>query len=299
MPSYLTGVLVAFIEPVVHGWSNIIDSKFSNTVFPKLSVLLFFGMAFNLVFLPFVMFISPPHLLPLPLLGLVFCISLIEVLYLFPYYWSLRTTDTSVVAALFSLGEAMIPIMAFFFLHERLAPIRYIGFGIIIISAIMITLDMKKIRLNASFFLMLAASFILAVEAILYKYIYQQGVSWGSVVVPATLFQLLIAVPFALFAGKDALIDGFSKMKSAGWLFLTNEVLGSAGNLSGSFAIFALPLSVAKAIGATQPAFVLGYAYVFRKKHSDFFKENVTRSDALRKLFFFTLTVIGTILVVV
>ena len=297
MPSYLTGVLVAFIEPVAHAWSNVIDSNFSNHVFPKLSVLVFFGMVFNLVFLPFVIVVSHPHLLSFQLEGLIFCIALIEVLYLFPYYWSLRTTDTSIVASLFSLGEAAIPVLAFIFLHERLHAFQYVGFAIIIMSAIALTLDIKKLRFNRSFFLMLGASLILAVEAILYKYIYLQGASWGSVVVPGTLFQILIALPFALSAGKGALKDGFLKIRSVGKLYVINEFLGSAGNLSSSFAVFALPVSIAKAISGSQPAFVLAYAYLFGGKN-DFFKEGVSKREGVKKFFFFALTIVGTILVV-
>ena len=297
MPSYLAGLLAAFAEPIVHAWSNIIDSKFSNDIFPKLSVLVLFGMCFNLIFLPIVVFISPAHLIPLKLLGLVFCIALIETLYLFPYYWSLKTTDTSIVASLFSLGEAAIPLLAFIFLNERLAPLQYFGFGIIILSAIMLTLDPKKLRFNASFFFMLGASLILAVEAVLYKYIYLQGVSWGSVVVYGTLFQILIILPIALYAGFGAIREGFSRIRSAGLLFVVNEFLGSTGNLAGSFALSVIPASVAKGIGAAQPAFVLGYAYLFRKKHAAFFKEGISKSESAKKAFFFALTIVGVILV--
>ncbi len=52
MPSYLSGIIVAFVEPIVHAWANIIDSNFSNAAFPKLSILLFFGTFTNLVMLP-------------------------------------------------------------------------------------------------------------------------------------------------------------------------------------------------------------------------------------------------------
>lgn len=297
MSSYLAGILAAIAEPIVHAWSNIIDSNFSNHVFPKLSILVLFGMLFNLVFLPVVILISKPHFISIGMAGLVFCIALIETLYLFPYYWSLKTTDTSIVASLFALGEAAIPFLAFIFLNERLALLQYFGFGIIIVSAIMLTFDRKKFRFNASFFFMLAASLILAVEAVLYKYVYLQGVSWGSVVVYGTMFQILIILPIALYAGFDAIKEGIARIRSAGWLFVVNEFLGSTGNLSGSFALSVLPASITKGIGASQPAFVLGYAYLFRKKHSTFFKEGVSKRESAKKIFFFALTIVGVILV--
>jgi drug/metabolite transporter (DMT)-like permease len=298
MPNYGLGIFTALLAPISHAWSNIIDSQFSNHVFPRLSVLVLFSMLFNLALLPIIVIISPPHFVAPPLLGLIFCISLIEVLYLFPYYWSLKRTDTSVVASLFSVGEVAVPILAFFFLHERLAQLQYVGFALVIISAIALTLDLKKLRLDASFFFMLAASLILAIEAILYKFVYLQGVSWGTVMVAGTFFQVLIILPLALRSGLGPIREGFSKARSAGWLFLGNEFLGSVGNLGNSFALSAIPVTIVKAIGATQPAFVLGYAYLFRKKHSAFFKEKVSRSDAFRKVFFFALTVIGVLLVV-
>jgi drug/metabolite transporter (DMT)-like permease len=161
----------------------------------------------------------------------------------------------------------------------------------------MLTLDPKKLRFNASFFFMLGASLILAVEAVLYKYVYLQGVSWGSVVVYGTLFQILIILPIALYAGFGAIREGFSRIRSAGLLFVANEFLGSTGNLAGSFALSVIPASVAKGIGAAQPAFVLGYAYLFRKKHASFFKEGISKRESAKKVFFFALTIVGVILV--
>lgn len=299
MSSYLSGILAALAEPVVHAWSNIIDSNFSNHVFPKLSILILFGMLFNLIFLPVVFLISRPNFLSPEMAGLVFCIALIETLYLFPYYWSLQTTDTSVVASLFSLGEAAIPVLAFVFLNERLAPLQYFGFAIIILSAIMLTLDPKKLRFNASFFFMLTASLILAIEAILYKYIYLHGVSWGSAVFYGTFFQIVIILPIAFYTGIKPVREGMSRIKHAGSLFVMNEFLGSSGNLAGSFALSVLPASIAKGLGASQPAFVLGYAYLFRKKHGSFFKEGIKKSEATRKLIFFALTLVGVVLVTI
>jgi drug/metabolite transporter (DMT)-like permease len=299
VPRYLLGVLVAFLEPVFHGGCNIVDHFLSAKVFPRLTTLVFFGTCITVLLLPIVWYISPPSLPTAPILLITLCIAGIEVLYLYPYYYSLRIIDTSVVASLLSTGKMFVPILAYFVVGERLAPIQYAGFILISIASFALTFDRKKLRVNRALFLMGAVSLILAVETILYKYAFTNGTSWGSVVVPMTVFEFGITAGLLFVTGAFRTLWADLKLVRPSWrLFVVNEFFGWAGNMGDSFGLSILPATVSKTISSTQPIFALAYAYAFKKRHPDLFREQIGWRDGAKKLFWFLVTIAGVALVV-
>lgn len=174
MSVYLLGILSAFSEPILHAWSNILDNYFANKIFRRLAPLIFLSSMVGVCMLPLVWFLDAPSLVSFKLGSILFVISVIEVLYLYPYYWSLRHADTSIVASLFSLGKIFVPVLAFFLVDERLTALQYSGFFILVIANILITFDFQKMRLNKAFALMFMVSFILSLQAVLLKYTYEQ-----------------------------------------------------------------------------------------------------------------------------
>ncbi len=238
--------------------------------------------------------LSPPHLLhPLQLL-LLFFVAATEVFYLFPYYWALRVADTSVVTSLFTLGDMLIPLLAFIFLGEVLTIHQYIGFFCIVIAALALTFDPKKLRPNRALVLMFIVGILLAVRAILLKAVYDQGASWGSVMVTLSLFQFALGLPFAFVNGLPALVDGFRKIKSVGLLFAANELFSWVMRMR--FPV--LPVPIAQGISATQPAFVMATAFFLKKRHPEFLKETISPRIAYKRLLLFLLTIVGIVLVV-
>ena len=301
MPNYFVGIFAAFLEPVLHAWSNIIDNHFSNNVFPRLAVLLFFGTILNILFLPIVFLTGGfPSFIPSSLLPFVFLIGLINVVYLFPYYWALRHTDTSIVGALFAFGRIFVPLLAFFFLGEVLAPMQYLGFFIIILSATLLSLDLKTFKLNRAFFLMLLVTFMLAVQAITYKFVFDQGVSWSSVATALVGVEIVIAgiIMFTTTRIK-AIVEDVKKIRKNIKLFALQQGVEWGGYAGSSFAISIIPVTVAQAIVSTQPIFILLFASFFSHKFSpEFFKEATHSKEFFRKGMLFLLLIIGTILVV-
>ena len=298
MPRYFHGVVIAFFEPVFHGGCNIIDHFLSAKVFPRLTTLVFFGKAITLLFLPIVWYLSPPAQLSPLLLALVFGIACIEVLYNFPYYYALRVIDTSIVASLFSIGKIFVPILAYVVVGERLLPIQYFGFLLISVAALALTFDRARLRLNGAFFLMGFVSLILAVETIMYKYAFTHGASWGSVIVPMTLFEFcIIAFAYTATGGVRTLHTDLGTVRASWKLFFWNEFFGWLGNMGDSFGVSVLPATVARAIGSTQPIFTLLYASLFKRKHPEVFREQLG-TRAVVKLSWFSVIIVGVVLVV-
>lgn len=294
MNTYIIGILAAFAEPVLHAWANILDNYFSNKLFRRLTPLIFFSAVVGVIIMPIIWFLSPPSLVSFWLGFVLFLISLIEVLYLYPYYWALRHTDTSVVASLFCLGKVFIPIFAFFLVGERLTAVQYGGFFILVAASILMTLDFRKMRLNKAFTLMLVVSFVLSLQSVLLKYVYEQGVGYGSSIVWMTLFQFLIAGVLMLSPKNLADVkESGQKLKSAGLLLVGAELLSWGGTLGSSYAIYLIPTSIAKGIASTQAIFVLIYALLFAKIWPSVFKEYLGGKDVAKKSLLFAFIIIG------
>jgi uncharacterized membrane protein len=181
MPLRLTGIGSAFVEPLLHGWATVLDNYLAEKMSSRLTALVFFAATANLAFLPIIVFLDPPTLLSGSAFALVLVVAAIEVLYQYPYYRALRSTDTSVVNALFSLGRIFVPIFAFFLVGERIGELQYVGFSLIAVSS------------DGAFFLMLSVAAILSLEAVLIKFLYSQGVEWGSYLVWSGLMEFAMA----------------------------------------------------------------------------------------------------------
>lgn len=301
MVTYLMGVLAAFAEPVLHGGCNIVDRFLSVKVLPRLSTLVLISSTIALVCTAITVFIfDAPHMLSLPLLGIALLLAASAVCYLFPYYWALGEIDTSIVAALFSLGKVFIPVFAFFFLGERLGVLQYAGFALIIGSSIALSFEPGKFKVNKAFYWILSISLMFAVEMLLYKYAFlQPGVNWGSLAFTIAIFQFLIALVIFLASGAVQTIrKDYAAVRHAGWLVILSEVFAWGGSAGNTVSLTVLPVTVSSAIQGTQPIFVLLYAYLFKNRYPDFFREETARHDIIKKGVLFLLTIIGSVLVV-
>ncbi len=296
MPVNIFGVALSFVSTALYAGSNILDSFFSNKIVTYVTPLIFLSSLFGLIITPIVWFFSPPQILPLPLFAILLAIVGIQIAYQYPYYWSLRLTDTSVVTSLFSLGKIITPLIAFFLLGERLSESQYIGFILIICSATALTLDIKKLRFNTAFYLMLFTSLILSISAILEKYLYNHGVGWGSVIIYIALLQFFISGLCMLIPKhKKELATLFGNVRRIGVPYLLEEMGTWGGDVTSAWGLFLIPVSVLRALGSTQPLFVLAYTLLFERKLPDYFKED--GELPLKKITFYVLIVLGTILV--
>jgi uncharacterized membrane protein len=256
MPNYFLRVSIAFLEPVFHAWCNVIDSYFSNKVFNKLSIFIFIGTVFNLIFVPIIIIVTHPIMPPLWAIGILMGISLVGVFYVFSYYWSMRSADASVVASLFSVGKIFLPIMAYFIVGERLTSIQYFGFSVIVISVTVLNFDIKKFRVNKALLFMVGVSLITSLEAVMYKYVFDHGISWGTVTVTEMIMQTVIAGIFAVSC--NSFVDWYNTIKLIikNWRVATiQQVFEWVGNKSETLALSLIPVSVGNGILATTTYF--------------------------------------------
>jgi drug/metabolite transporter (DMT)-like permease len=299
MPTYLIGVLAAFVEPAAHGWANVLDQYFSGSVFTRLTPFIFWSVPFSLAAIPVVWFLDPPGSVSGFFMLLIVLVVVAEIAYQYPYFWALQELDTSVVASLFSLGKVFLPFFAFWFLGESLAPAQYSGFFLIIGASVFLATDLRALRINRGFFFMLAASLMLVGQTLLMKYLFDNGVGWGTLIIWMSVLEAVMLTALVLLPkNRASLIESTKNLKGKWWLFLQLNAVSWLGNTVSPFALSLIPVTVARAVDGTQPMFALSYALLLSKKRPELFREYVGRDNVMKKVLLFVCMIVGATLAV-
>lgn len=289
-------VLIALFDPLLHAIANVFDNYLTNRLWKHTGSLVFYAIATNVIFIPFVFLIQRPDFPPVSAIPWIILVGILDVIYLFPYYRALQRDDTSTVSSLFSLGYLFVPLLAFFIVGEVLNAHQYFGFAIIVVSSVGVSWC-GRLRLNRSFFYMALASLLIALEAVLYKYLFQE-MSWSTAFVWSNAASIVAIVPLLLWPGTGrAIKNSWGQFTRKGHIFVLEELMTFAGAGAMTYAIALAPVTLVEGIGALQPFFVLVYAIVFRRVLPDMFKEQLDRKSLLKKIAFFGMMVIGVILI--
>jgi len=290
---------MAFATPALHSAANILDSYFANHQFKRLAALIFFSSIANLLFMPLVFLVEAPHVLPSKLFLAIGLISVIEIAYQYPYLWSLRKTSTSVVTSLFSFGKIFTPAFAYLLVGERLTVHQYLGFLAITLCGAFLSLERKEFRLNIAFWLMLLVAVALSAQTVLYKYVFENGGSWASVLLYTAVVQAAIAaVCIAPTKNRIALKQAMVGIRTTGPLLLLGQILTWAGTVTGTLALSFIPASVVNGIEDSQALFVLAYAGILGTTSiqiADGNREKISRF----KIFMMVLLFVGTVLLAI
>lgn len=293
-------ILLAFLSPISHALSNIVDNHLSNHWFKNTWTLIFYGSCVSLLFLPLVFLVEVPDLTPpLALFPCFIVLALIEVGYLYPYYKALQYEDTSIVTSLFSLGKIFVPLLAFVMVGEVLSLTQYLGFALIIVCGALLTWKRwVPLHLNKGFIYMLVVSFILSLEAVLYKYTFET-VSWSTSFVWTTIIAFLLTFVISLLPifRHDIVttIPTFIR-----WLptLLLNGFLDFVGNAAAIYVIALVPVTLMESISETQPLFVLLFALVLRRFLPHIFKEHIDRRTVIKKVVLFLFIIVGVVITI-
>lgn len=288
----------ALLAPASLGLANVLDNYLTNRLFPNVWSMIFYSSMWNVVFLPLSFFLGFPGIPSLRLWPAILAIGAINVLYLYPYYQALQIEDTSVVSALFHLGGAFVPFLAFLLVREHLSPVQYAGFFIVLVSSIFLTIRLRDIRLNRSFWYMLSAGLLIALEVVIYKYLFGET-DWSTGFFWSVLASFALALPFLLFRKSRAFIwSGAQRMKRGWRVFAGQEFLTFIGTVGYTYASSLQSVTVVQAVGSAQPFFVLGYAVLFRKFFPKVFREDTHPGVVVKKIVLFFVMLAGMVLAV-
>lgn len=293
-------IVIAFFAPIFGAIACIIESRLSNYTFKRQTTMIFYISLMNCLFLPLVFVFGWPTI---PSGGALLCylgLALIDVLYLFPFYTALKVIDSSIVAALFSLGQISIPVMSFLFLGEILSLSQYIGFLVIIMASVALSIKGNKIpKLSRAFYYMVLASILRAVYAIVEKYVLIEDINWVNMVVYPNLISGIIPFLFLLRTKwRNDIVKNFPPYLGRFRIFALNEFICFLRLVAQVFGMSGLSPVVSVSIDATSPIFLLGFCYFLLKKYNIPLNEKISKQLLMKKLFCFVLIILGVILVV-
>ncbi len=292
--------LIAFLSPFFSSIAVIIESLLSNNTFKRQTTMIFYISLMNTVFLPLVLFFGCPSIPSTECLVLYFLLAVFDVLYLYPYYTAMKVIDTSIVAALFSLGNVIIPIMSFFILDEVLSLHQYIGFAIIIMASVALSIKGDRIpKLSRAFWYMVLASLMVSGRFVLVKYVIALDGNWVNMVVWPNIFSGLL--PFLLLLFKKYRKDiarNFPPYLHQFKLFALNEFICFLELVCLIYGLSKLSPVISSSIEATQPIFLLGVSGLMLYFYNFKLKEKITRRVLMKKMFCFVLIILGVVLVV-
>lgn len=293
-------LLTAFLAPIFYAGANVFDNFLANRKFRNPFALIFFTSFFNLIFLPLVFVVSRPELPPIATLPAFIGLGLVNVFYLYPYYRALQVEDTSVTISFFSLGRIFIPVLAYFVVGEVLAVSQYAGVFLIILSGVSLGLSKGggRVRFSKAFWYIMVASLLIAIEGVLLKYIYEQGVGWSTAIGGEMIVSFLLSMGLAIHPGfrRDA-VKQFSEFRRSIHIFGIEEAFTFIAFAAEAFAVKLAPVSLAKSISTFTPFFVLFYAFLLGRRFPGLFKEKIDGGSALKKIALFAMMILGVFLV--
>lgn len=293
-------LLFAFLAPMFYGVANVFDNFLTNKSFKNPATLAFYASLFSIIFVPFLLFFYKLSFPPISLVPIFLLLGIVNVAYLYPYYKGLQSDDTSTAVSFFSLGRIFIPIWAFFIVGEKLSTGEYTGVALIVIGTILLSMKGKlsDIKLSKALFYILLAAFIISFEAVLMKYLFNQGVSVGVGVAGEMIASFLCALLFLLNkATRKDILANFTTFKARIPIFFVEEGATFLAFFTGSYALDIAPVSLVKSITIFSPFFVLIYAKLLGKRFPDFFNEQKGIGITLKKVFLFSMIALGVFLV--
>lgn len=295
-----TWIIFALIAPALWAITNLFDSKLRN-----------FHIKDEFVLTTFAGFVGLLTFLFVPIYGFsfpgiwIFIISMIAgVLYIYamiPYFKALALEDASTVVMLLYITPVLIPFFARFFLNENLLFIQYIGFALILLGGLLISIKrnaLKKIHVSKALFMMLGAGIMLDVYYLLEKYIYLNQPFWNG----------FLWIRLGSFIGALTILaipkyrKSFIQMKNnlnfkSFRLIFGGELLNLIALVSIGFALSLGSVSLVTSLTNFQPLFLLVFVILLSKFFPKLYQEKLSKKIIFVKAIAVVLLILGLYLV--
>ncbi len=221
----------------------------------------------------------------------------LTVSYYFFYFKALKVEAPSVVIALFSLAPAVVSVLAYLILGEKLSGMQYLGISIIILAAFGISAnDIRKWKFSRALGLIAMASVLFAVSLIAIKHVFEIVDFWSGYVYLAIGMGLASLFFATAFKGGRSFVSKFRKNYRK-WLlfFAITEGLNIVAELTQKLAISNGPVSLVTVLGNVLPIYILILAIILYRFFPNYLRE-ATEGHVLKKLIFMAIMLSGIIL---
>jgi len=241
------------------------------------------------------------HLTPLPLgiLAFTILVGFVRIYYTLPYFKALMVEEVSRVIPLLQLTPVFVLILSSLVLHEALRPQDYVAFGLLVLGGTLFAIRLTKgIRISLAFYLMILASFLLALYSVALKYLFSIQdfytiFIWVQIAGFITFFQL---VPFRPF--RNSLTKTYKvTSRKIGIILVAEQAVAYVSVYAYNYAIAQGPITLISSVGATQPLFVLLFATILSYRFPRVLKEELTKMDVALKVLGLVAIFAGTYLI--
>jgi uncharacterized membrane protein len=228
------------------------------------------------------------HLTPLPLgiLAFTILVGFVRIYYTLPYFKALMVEEVSRVIPLLQLTPVFVLILSSVVLHEALRPQDYVAFGLLVLGGTLFAIRLTKgIRVSLAFYLMILASFLLALYSVALKYLFSVQdfytiFIWVQIAGFITFFQF---IPFRPF--RSSLVTTYKiTSRQIGIIIVAEQAVAYVSVFAYNYAIAHGPITLISSVGATQPLFVLLFATILSYRFPRVLREELTRMDVALKV---------------
>jgi uncharacterized membrane protein len=223
------------------------------------------------------------------------------VLGLLPYIYALQKDEASIVVPLFQTIPVFSYILAFIVLGETLTTMQIFASLLVILGAIALSLDLiaKRPKFKKEVFgLMFLASFLVALNGLIFKFVAIQADFWATSFweyVGFTVLAILLLLFIPSYRKQFVSVIKANKVPVLGLNGL-NEVINIVAKLSMNFATLLAPLALVWVVNGFQPFFVFLYGLILTLFFPHFGTENLARKHIIQKIVAILIMFTGTLL---
>lgn len=281
-------LLLAFLGPVCWAVSTHIDKYLVDRYFhdSDTAVLMLFTALTGVALLPVIWWIEPAIFRPSASAIAVMTVS--GILYMGAmlfYLRAIQSEEASVVAPLFQASTLFTFLLGYLFLHERLGTTQLMGGGLIVGGALGLSFQGGAGRFNARLvLLMLAATFVLALSTVLFKFFAVRDDFWTTTfwtfAGEGVFGLILICRPsyrqqfVALFRRSPGAVAGINA---------ANELINLGAGLGVRYAALLAPVALVSAISSTTTLFVFAIGIFLALFFPRFGREDLSAGNLVKK----------------
>jgi len=214
------------------------------------------------------------------------------------YFEAVKIEEISRISALAYFSQLFVTIFAAVFLNEIFNSTIYLGIILILVGAILISSkDITKIRPGKAFWLMVLSSAMIAVVAILTKYLLEYADFWTVFSYTRGIGTFIALIPVIYFKYPEliALVKEHGK-KAVGAISISG-VFTMLGSFVLTIAASTGPVTLVTAISMMRPFFVLLFATLLSIYYPKIMREELDKSTILLKVAATIVMFIGAILI--
>lgn len=284
--------LIALIGPILYAISNHLDKfvlgKYCGNI--KAGALVIFSAFFSVAVLPIVYFVEPSVFsLGFKTSMILMLNGTINIICLALYFEALKEDESSVVVPFYQTIPVLSFILGYFVLGEVLNLDQIIGGGLILFGTLIISLSFagKKIKIRKKVAaLMLSASLLYAVNAVIFKLIALDAGFWNSVFweFAGNVFAGILIFSF-ISSYRKQFLEVFGTRKS-GIIPLNaiNESFTLVAEGVSAYAVLLAPVSLVTAVNGLQPLFVFIFGIILTLFVPHLTKESLEKNDIAQKI---------------